>query len=254
MTSSFNVNRHDLEYILTQIKIAETHSSNPGMTLVEAIQQYYNISAADAALLPAGLRTVDGSDNNLLPGQEKYGAADTLFPRLLDPVYKNENDETPFQGITNTNYGVGGNVVDSDPRTISNLIVDQTPGNKAAVLAALKVAGYTGNDANAAAAAIVNAHKNISIAFGTDPAVTTARDTRDTEAGELALAVDVRNVAQDALARYTAAAPLSEVAQDAADAALAAVNALIDALGLLPPATSDSGTDALYAEAVQKAN
>ena len=39
---------------------------------------------------------------------------------------------------------VGGSVVDADPRTISNLIADQTLNNPAAISAALTYAGITG--------------------------------------------------------------------------------------------------------------
>jgi hypothetical protein len=131
MASSFHVNAHDLAFILKQIEVSELQAATPGMTTVQAIQAVYGVSAADAALMPVGLRTVDGSDNSLLPGSESNGASNTPFPRLLDPVYGNEGDESPFFGVTNTNYGVGGNVVDSDPRTISNLIVDQTPASAA---------------------------------------------------------------------------------------------------------------------------
>ena len=42
-----------------------------------------------------GLRTVDGSFNHLLPGQEQWGAADKKFPSLMDPVYR-PADGTPF--------------------------------------------------------------------------------------------------------------------------------------------------------------
>ena len=44
--------------------------------------------------------------------------------------------------VTNTNYAQSGNVVDADPRIISNLIVDQTSNNPAAV----EVAGSAGAD------------------------------------------------------------------------------------------------------------
>ena len=37
--------------------------------------------------------------------------------------------------VTNTDYGQSGNVADADPRTISNLIVDQTTNNPAALAA-----------------------------------------------------------------------------------------------------------------------
>ena len=83
MSTSFVVNLNDLNKILEQIKIAERDAA--GESLVDIIGQ-------DAALLPMGLRTVDGSYNHLLPGQEQVGAADEIFPRLLTPVYINEQD------------------------------------------------------------------------------------------------------------------------------------------------------------------
>src|SRR5262249_57605455 len=61
----------------------------------------------------------------LVVGQNEFGAADNVFPRLTDPVYR------PAQA--GTSYAqVGGTVIDSTPRTISNLIVDQTANNPAA--------------------------------------------------------------------------------------------------------------------------
>lgn len=131
--------RSDLEFILAQIKISEAHAAGASLT-----------SLIPNTELPWGLRTVDGRYNNLLPGQQDFGAADTLFPRAAHPFYRNEQDGETFDVngpapgglVTNTNYGaLGSNVVDGDPRRISNLIVDQTPNNPAAVMAALKFAG-----------------------------------------------------------------------------------------------------------------
>ncbi|MDQ1901638.1 peroxidase family protein [Paracoccus sp. WLY502] len=162
MSTSFHVNVHDLQFILKQIKVAELHSG--GMTTVEAIQQVYDVSAQDAALMPAGLRTVDGRDNNLLPGQNDLGASETPFPRLTDPVYGNDQDDSIEMGgpggpvLTNTDYSQPGSVVDADPRIISNLIVDQTAGNPAAVYAALKLLGITGTAATDAVNEITEAH------------------------------------------------------------------------------------------------
>jgi Ca2+-binding RTX toxin-like protein len=138
MTSSFNINKADLEFILKQIKIAEATSegytpATAPISIVQSIMDTYGFSAANAAIAPYGLRTVDGTFNNLLPGQSEFGAADTLFTRLTDPVYLNEGDEASFNGITNTNYGTTGSVVDSDPRIISNLIVDMSINNPAAI-------------------------------------------------------------------------------------------------------------------------
>ncbi|MEQ1715527.1 MAG: peroxidase family protein, partial [Hyphomicrobium sp.] len=137
MTTSFIVNLADLTKILEQIKIAEAHAA--GGNLIDIIGQ-------DSALLPFGLRTVDGSFNHLLPGQELAGAADQLFPRLTTAEYVTGSGG-PFGPVTNNNYdpSIPGShsVVDAEPRTISNLIVDQTLGNLAAVSAALAQAGAT---------------------------------------------------------------------------------------------------------------
>src|SRR5512145_649361 len=130
--------RSDLEFILQQILIAEQHAAGGDLT-----------NLIPNAFVPFGLRTVDGSFNNLVPGNEDFGAADELFPRLLDPAFLNEGDEDPFPlgpppapAVTSTDYGAPGSVVDSDPRIISNLIADQTSSNPAAVA----VAGSAGAD------------------------------------------------------------------------------------------------------------
>ena len=81
-----------------------------------------------------GLRTVDGSFNNLVPGQQFFGAADQQFPRLLDPSFQTAEAVPPgFGPPGSTSYTqTSGLVFDSQPRTISNLIVDQTASNPAA--------------------------------------------------------------------------------------------------------------------------
>ena len=109
--------RSDLEFILEQIRIAEAHAS--GTPLQQLIAN---------PTLSLGLRTVDGSDNNLVQGQGEFGAADLTFPRLTTPDFQDAEDGTSYQ----QNSGL---VVDSQPRTISNLIVDQTDSNPAAVAA-----------------------------------------------------------------------------------------------------------------------
>ena len=129
------LNQHDLQFILDQIKIAEAHAS--GTPLTELV---------DSPLLPYGLRTVDGSFNNLVPGRESWAASDQPFLQITPPVFRNEGDDsisfgTPANSVTldNNNYASsgtptgmglnGGTVVDADPRLISNLIVDQTSNN-----------------------------------------------------------------------------------------------------------------------------
>ncbi len=168
-TSSFNINVDDLQYMLKQIKIAEAtsigYTAAPKTTL-DSIIAAYGGDAISAALLPAGLRTVDGTFNNLLiaptgtfgtpgynPGTSQFGAADTLFPRLTNPIFQNVNGPgIDFNGdgiidVINHNYGDASaapgtqirSVADTDPRTISNLIVDMSINNPAAI------AAYLGN-------------------------------------------------------------------------------------------------------------
>ena len=97
-------------------------------------------------LLAEGLRQVDGRNNNLTGngfsswmgfgyitpvapatiGKSTWGAADTPFPRLVNPSFKTE--------YADTNRST--NVTDAAPRVISNLISDQSVNNPAARAAA----------------------------------------------------------------------------------------------------------------------
>lgn len=138
--SGFTVNAADLAFILKQIKISEQHAatataSNPCGTLVgpgpNQIPDY---------ITPYGLRTVDGSCNNLIPSRETLAAADQPFPRLTTPVFKAAEGSPPgFPPAASSSYAqkLNGNIVyDSQPRVISNLIVDQSANNPAAIAAA----------------------------------------------------------------------------------------------------------------------
>ena len=165
--------KHDLEFILKQIEIAEAHAA--GGNLAALVAGYNgNDGMAQAHLLPYGLRTVDGSYNNLLPGRENWGAADQSFPGIFTPSYLNDADgdrydfmpgpgEVLFTNNDYANVGTGsgsqpgpgsGTVVDADPRIISNLIVDQTLDNPAAIATALSHAGVSGAAILPAVAAI----------------------------------------------------------------------------------------------------
>jgi hypothetical protein len=193
MMAAVTLNIADLVFILKQIKIAEAHSNGAALTEIrlsgagEVLSDptLYNsegqfVGNAQFPLVdtdgnpivyakaipdpktPYGLRTVDGTYNNIVEGRETWGAADQTMPRLLDPNFIDGGPEAPFviggplQPVTNTDYSVigsptfpgsgangghTGNVVDSDPRTISNLIVDMSINNPAAILAALVFAG-----------------------------------------------------------------------------------------------------------------
>ena len=79
MATDFTVNKADLEFILRQIRIAEATSRRTircAISDVQAIMNEYGIDPANAAIAPFGLRTVDGSNNSLVPGQSTFGAAD----------------------------------------------------------------------------------------------------------------------------------------------------------------------------------
>ncbi|MGV2981679.1 peroxidase family protein [Camelimonas sp. ID_303_24] len=132
--------KHDLEFILKQIKIAEAHAAGGDLaTLV------------GNPLAPYGLRTVDGSHNNLIPGRVEWGAADNQFPPMVSPgtpLNDGDGDSMNFGPggvLTNTDYGATGDVADADPRLISNLIVDQSLANPAVIIAALEHAEYQGD-------------------------------------------------------------------------------------------------------------
>ena len=118
-----NFIRSDLDFILQQTLIAEQHAAGAELTSLIANTE-----------LSHGLRTVDGSDNNLIAGRDLFGAADTIFQRLVDPEFRNADAGTSY-------LQTEGLVIDSQLRLISNLIVDQTPNNPAAVAAAANAGG-----------------------------------------------------------------------------------------------------------------
>jgi Ca2+-binding RTX toxin-like protein len=160
---AFNLN--DLSFILQQIKISEAFTNRTlldGTPFTGTPEELMRI-LVPSPHLPWGLRTVDGTLNNIIAGRENFGAADQPFPRLTDPVDRIGTPVTTFdtngpgpgtgQTATPADYSqTVGNVVDSAPRTISNLISDQSLNNPAAIMAALKHAGV--EDMAAALAAI----------------------------------------------------------------------------------------------------
>ena len=143
--------KSDLATILEHIKIAEEHTL--GLRPLygpNGLVPTYNESL--------GLRTVDGSYNHLLPGQEYWGASNTPFLELLPPVYRTimvDPDGDGPSGPIPITYTPGndvdgpgthadpGDVIDPEVRTISNLIVDQTLGNPAAIMTALQRNGIS---------------------------------------------------------------------------------------------------------------
>ncbi|MFN9976951.1 MAG: peroxidase family protein, partial [Phycisphaerae bacterium] len=123
--------RFDLEFILDQIKKAEAHAAGADMS-----------SVIPTPFHPWGLRTVDGTYNNFIPGRENWGSSDETFIRLLDQVWRPADPVSgrsfPGQPVgAPTSYAqTSGYVFDADPRIISNLIADQSVFNFAALEAA----------------------------------------------------------------------------------------------------------------------
>ncbi|MGA8516063.1 MAG: peroxidase family protein, partial [Burkholderiaceae bacterium] len=165
---NFTVTQLDLEFILKQIKFAEQSSTaataaGPDGVVGTAddgsssVADLANIisgggSVTSAAVLPYGLRTVDGTWNNLLPGQERSGAADNIMPRLTELDLNTAQARPgglfgpfgpPPTGAITSYTQTSNAVYDNQPRVASNLISDQTANNPAAVAAALQMAGYT---------------------------------------------------------------------------------------------------------------
>ncbi len=76
--------RSDLDFILEQIKIAEAHAAGQPLFGPGGLVPAYNLSM--------GLRTVDGTYNNLL--HPEWGAADNEFPEHLGTNFR-PADGTP---------------------------------------------------------------------------------------------------------------------------------------------------------------
>ena len=130
--SDLSFSRIDLDFILKQIKFSEYHAES-GRGCEALLEVLPN------AHVPWGLRTVDGSCNNLGVGNEGFGQADLEFLELVKPVFTGAEDLShqiaPNDVVgAKTSYvrGDGRTVQDSSPRLISNLIVNQSTSNPAA--------------------------------------------------------------------------------------------------------------------------
>ena len=126
--------KHDLEFILQQILLAEAHTA--GANPLDQLN--------GNALLPYGLRTVEGIYNNVVPGQESFGAADRPMPNALPQRWRQAQAATldpdgpgPLTVGSPSSYTqTSGLVFDGQVRSASNLIGDQSANNPAAVAAA----------------------------------------------------------------------------------------------------------------------
>ncbi|MEE9570932.1 MAG: peroxidase family protein, partial [Gammaproteobacteria bacterium] len=124
-----------------QILIAEAHAAESEtigfqvLTLEESREILLSLVPNSTSF--QGLRTVDGSLNNLVPGQELFGAQETEFPRSTDPLFRDGELIDLGGGPMPTSFEqTSGIVAAGELRTISNLIVDQTVNNPAATDAA----------------------------------------------------------------------------------------------------------------------
>ena len=146
----FVLDAEDLRFIYHQIEVAQDHAA--GGVLLGPGPNQVQLNGRPDPLLPIGLRTVDGSFNNLVAGQAKFGSADQIFPRLLVPNFRTA-ETLPFDpdgpggqdaGSATSYSQKKGFVSDSQPRMISNLIVDQSATNLAAEAAAANPCGSGG--------------------------------------------------------------------------------------------------------------
>ena len=141
--AGFELDAGDLRFILRQITIAEHHVATDPSDCAALLGTDVATNVVEPRL-PYGLRTVDGSCNHLTPGTYRYGAADIVFPRLTAPVFRDAETVPagvppqfgiPGEPTTYDSTGPSANVFDTEPRLISNLIVDQSDGNPAAFVA-----------------------------------------------------------------------------------------------------------------------
>ncbi len=113
---AIKLNQTDLDFILAQLLLPENDPRN---------------AAFGSILSSFGIRDVQGVGNNVL--NPTWGAADQVFPRLTQ-------DSTPYmaEGTLNPDFSINWtptsyaqrnvNLVDTSPRTISNLVSNQDGG------------------------------------------------------------------------------------------------------------------------------
>lgn len=138
---TFRLNLDDISRILTSIQVAERHVQSGYQDQTDLFGNPLN------NLVPLGLRTVSGQYNNLV--HPEYGSADQFMPRLLTPTFQ-DAQINPRTGQPTSYEQTSGSVYDSQPRTISNLISDQSANNPAVLVAAFATLGSTDPYADAA--------------------------------------------------------------------------------------------------------
>src|SRR3982751_6834807 len=148
--NGFVLDVEDIRFIFHAIEVGQANSA--GGVLLGSGPNQVNLNTPISAAcangapcpadpqLPVGLRTVDGTFNNLvpIPDQHLFGSADRLFPRLTTPIFRAAEQGTSYATKPQTD------VIDSQPRIISNLVVDQSATNPAAVAVAAHPCGSGG--------------------------------------------------------------------------------------------------------------
>ena len=94
--SGFVILGDDLRFIYHQIEVAQNHAAPVSTTcptcgtLLGPGPNQVNLFGTPNPQMPLGLRTVDGSYNNLVPvpDQHLFGSADRVFPRLTVPNFR----------------------------------------------------------------------------------------------------------------------------------------------------------------------
>ena len=152
---NFTINRQDLDFILKQIKIAEGGNviDAAGQSQINPATLASNIGGVGAqissvAVLPYGLRTVDGTWNHILPNDpgkdgilgtaddiisSRVGAADFIMPRItpvagVDGIRGTADDLLHTAEVQPANFfgpGPAGTVPTSYAQTaIGNIVFD----------------------------------------------------------------------------------------------------------------------------------
>jgi Ca2+-binding RTX toxin-like protein len=245
-----SVNKADLEFILAQIKISEAHAAGQPLYGPGGLVPAYNLSL--------GLRTVDGTYNNLL--HPEWGAADQEFPEALGTDFRpaagtplDMDGPGPAPAMaTAASYAPSNDpnsiVVDSSLRTISNLIVDQTLANPSAILTALQRAGIVApEDQMTVTGEISAAFEPIQPLFA---ALTAAEVTSAAATAAAAANPDDPELAAAAVAAEAARA----AAESALDNAREALDTLLEATGVeldganivIPNVAPDEGLSAPF--------
>lgn len=217
--------RSDLDFILAQIKIAEDHALYEQTGGAQGKPLFGPNGSVPAYNVSWGLRTVDGTYNNLL--HPEWGAADNEFPEPLGTQFRTimvDPDGDGPMGPVPVTYQPGvdndgpfgpadpSDVFDPTVRTISNLLVDQTLGNPSAILTALQRAGIVApEDQMDVTGQISVAYEPLKPLFNT----LAAAERADAAAQAAASASPLNQALQDAAAATAAAVVTAQANLDA---------------------------------------